>query len=189
MNVARVFLDQGRTEDAHDSLQQAEQLYRELDMQSHIADCHHSRGFILAREGKLDEAEAELEQALAVYRTIDTPLREARSTTELARIKRLQGDIAEAEELVQRVLELAGDRETTETAEARRELAMCRRESDPKDAEQLLRTAADFFRKSEEQTSFAATCRVLGDLLLENGDAKAAAEAFREGVIAVEEPL
>lgn len=189
MNVARVLLDQGRADDAHDSLRQAEQLYRELDMQSHVADCHHSRGFILAREGKLDEAETELEQALEVYRTIDTPLREARSTTELARLKRLRGDIAAAEELLKRALDLAGERASIEVAEANRELALCREDTDPTEAEKLLRSAAEMFKKSEEQAAYAATCRLLGDLLLGNGDPTAAAEAFRDGVVAVEERL
>ncbi len=189
LNVARVLLDQGRTKDAHDSLRQAEQLYREMDMQSHVADCHHSRGFILAREGKLDEAEAELEEALNVYRTIDLPLREARSTIELARIKRQRGDSDQAEGLLERALELTGSRDWIEIAEANRELALCRKDKDAGAAEKLLRSAAELFQKSEEQTEYAATCRLLGDLLMDNGDVASAAEAFRQGVTAIEERL
>lgn len=189
VNVARVLLDQGRTDDAHDSLRRAEELYRELDMRSQVAACHHSRGYILSRQDKLDEAEAELEKALAVFGSMDMPLREARSTIELARVKRLRGDIDGAEQMLERALSLLGDMDAIEVAEARRELAMCRREKDPNAAEELLRAAADLFQRSEERSEFAATRRLLGDLLMERGNVEGAAQAFRDGIIAVEERL
>ena len=189
LNVARVLLDQGRTDDAHDSLRRAEELFRELDMKSHIAGCHHSRGYILNREGKLDEAESELEKALAVFRTLEMPLREARSTIELARVKRIRDDIDGAEKMLERALELLGEMDAIEVAEARRELAMCRKDADPASAEELLRSAAELFERSEERSEFAATRRLLGDLLLERGDVEAAAQAYRDGIVAVEERL
>ena len=189
VNVARVLLDQGRISDAHDSLRRAEELFRELDLRSNVADCHHSRGFMLSRQGELEEAEAELMKALEVFQTIETPLREARSTNELARIKRLRGDGKGAEELLRRALDLAGKQASIEVAEARRELALCRQDEDPAEAEKLLRKAAEFFHKSEERAEYAATCRLLGDLRSANGDLEGAAKAFREGILAVEERL
>lgn len=189
VNVARIFLDQGRTDEAHDSLRRAEDLYRQVEMKSQIGSCYHSRGYILARQGHLEEAESELEKALDIYRSNAMPLREARSTIELARIKRLRDDLSGAEEMLERALELLGDKNAIEIAEARRELAMCRKERQPGEAEELLRGAAELFQRSEEQTEFAATRRLLGDLLMERGDIEGAARAFREGIVAVEERL
>ena len=189
LNVARVLLDQSSPDEAHDALRRAEDLFRELDMKAQVAGCHHSRGYLLTRQGKLDEAETELEKALEVFRTTDMPLREARSTIELARIKRLRDDIPGAEAMLERALELLSGVDSIEVAEAQRELALCRKAQDPKEAEELLRSAGELFERSEERSEFAATRRLLGDLLLEQGDVDAAAQAFRDGIVAVEERL
>ena len=117
------------------------------------------------------------------------PLREARSTIELARIKRLRNDLDGAEEMLECSLELLGDTNAIEIAEAHRELAMCRREKDPDQAEELLRQAAEVFQRSEERSEFAATQRLLGDLLMARGDIEGAARAFRDGIVSIEERL
>ena len=189
LNVARVLLDQSAPEEAHDALRRAEDLFRELDMKAQVAGCHHSRGYLLTRQGRLDEAESELEKALEVFRTTEMPLREARSTIELARIRRLRKDIVGAETMLERALDLLKGVASIEAAEAQRELALCRKDQDPKDAERLLRSAADQFERSEERSEFAATRRLLGDLLMDQGDVDGAAKAFREGIVAVEERL
>ena len=101
----------------------------------------------------------------------------------------LVNDIDGAEKMLERALELLGEMDAIEVAEARRELAMCRKDADPASAEELLRSAAELFERSEERSEFAATRRLLGDLLLERGDVEAAAQAYRDGIVAVEERL
>ena len=189
VNVARVFLDEGRTEDAHESLRRAEELYREMDLQINVADCHHSRGYLLSRQGDVAEARNELEQAAELFRRIGSPLKEARSTTELARVTRIEGDPEGARRLLERSLELLGDSESVEVAETRRELALCTSDSDPSASVDNLRAAAATFKRSGARVEFAATCRQLGDLLEGIGDHGAAVEAYRDGILAVEENL
>ena len=189
VNVARVFLDQGRTEDAHESLRRAEELYRELDLQVNVADCHHSRGYLLSRRGDLAEARRELEQAAELFREIGSPLKEARSITQLARVTRLANDTVEARGLLERSLELLADSESVELAETKRELALCTADSDPALSIEYLRAAASTFKQSGNRVEFAATCRLLGDHLDAMGEHTDAVEAYRAGLLMVEEAL
>ncbi len=189
LNIARVFLDQEAHEEAHDALTKAEDLFRELDMKANVAGCHHSRGYVLSRQGRLEEAEEELERAREVFAAIEMPTYLARTLIELARIKRLRGDSAGAEETLERALEIIGDKDVIDVADARRELALCRRERDWAQARELLTSAAEIFERAEELTAYAATRRLLGDLLLEHDDVEGAARAFRDGIVAVEERL
>ncbi|MDQ3939846.1 MAG: hypothetical protein M3238_00655, partial [Actinomycetota bacterium] len=115
--------------------------------------------------------------------------KEARSLIELGRVARLTDDVSGAIQHLDRAMELLGDRESIEVAEARRELAMCISGSDASAAISNLRSAAAMFERSEEQTEYAATCRILGDLLAETGNSAAAMEAYRRGILAVEEKL
>lgn len=189
VNVARVFLDQGRTEDAHESLRRAEEFYRELDLQVDVADCYHSRGYLLSRRGDLAGARRELEQAAEIFREIGSPLKEARSITELARVTRVAGDVGAAQRLLERSLELLGDSESVEVAEAKRELALCTADSDPKLSVEYLSAAADTFKQSGNRVEFAATSRMLGDQLDAMGEHADAVQAYRDGLMAVEENL
>lgn len=185
LNVARIFLDQGRIDDAYASLRKAEELFRELDLKSEVANCHHSRGYLLSRQGKLSEAEREFRTAILVYEEVRSPVFQARSTTELARIERIRGSMEEAERFLNRTFDLLGDTDSIEIAEAQRELAQCRAETDPDEAARLLRRAADLFKESDEQIDHSVTCRMLGDLLIDR-DLIAAARAYREGITAIE---
>ena len=56
MQVARVFLAQGRSRDAHESLRRAEDLYKQLDLQTEIGEAHLARGIVFSRQGQLRSA-------------------------------------------------------------------------------------------------------------------------------------
>jgi hypothetical protein len=45
------------------------------------------------------------------------------------------------------------------------------------------------FERSGSQGEYATTCRTLGDLLREQGDVEAAMDAYRRGIVAVEEQV
>ncbi len=189
VNVARVLLSEGKVEDAHDCLLKAEGLFRELDLQSAVADCHHARGYLLARHDELKTAREELEKARAMYHDVNARKNEVRVLTELARIERLEGNPKAAESLLETSLEILGERDTMERALALREVALCRAASDPEGAKEGLTSAAALFERLELYVEHAATSRMLGDLLRERGEDAAALDAYRRGILALEERL
>ena len=189
LNVARMFLAQGRAQDAHSSLRRAEDLFRELDLLQEVARCHHARGYICSRQGDLDQARQEFSRAVEGFEQAQAPIMVARSITELARLERLQGDMNSAEKNLNQARELLQDQDVFDLGEVYRELGLCYITSDPARAESHLREAAGLFKTADQHVEYAATSRMLGDLLLEQGDTEAAVEAFRLGITTIEERL
>ena len=189
INVARVLLADGRADDAYEALRKAESLYRELDLRVEIGRCHLAQGFLLSRQGKLEEATIELAAARDVFSEIDSPINEARVMIELARVKRVAGEVEAAKPLLEQAVMLLHEKDVTDVAEARRVLGEAESDSDPKSAEKNLRLAAELFEQAQEHVQFAATTRALGDLLRSQGDVEGAVEAYRQGILAVEQQL
>ena len=188
VNVARVFLSEGKSEAAHDALRNAESLFAELDLQGDLADCHHARGYILARQSSHQEARAELERALEIYTQVGSRINRARVLIELGRLERLE-EQPQATQTVHQALDLLSESDVNELAVAHRELALCLLGDKDDRARQELQRAASLFERSGSQVEYATTCRTLGDLLREQGDLEAAMDAFRRGILAVEEKI
>jgi tetratricopeptide (TPR) repeat protein len=190
MNVARVFLEEGRVEDAQESLRLAEEAYAQLELQTEIAQCGLARGIVLGREGKLEGARDQLSRARAVFIETASRLDEARATNELARVDRLSGRVDEARELLEKSIRLlGGDSDTAALGWAYREIAFCHEASDPPRAEKNFRLAIEQFERSEDVKYLVTTYRSLGNLLAQQGNISAACEAYRTGIMALEEPL
>ena len=189
INTARVLLHEGRPSEAEASLRRAEDLYRSLELLSELGSAHLARGYILAREGRVDEARAEYRVAIEHLRRFPNPVDEANATNELARLERHDGNVAEARRLLERSMSLLGESDVAELALAHRELALCEAESDPVRAEKAFRTAIELYERAGETVQLPATYRAFGDFLRSQGDADGGAEAYRTGIVALEEGL
>lgn len=189
LNVARMFLAQGRAEDAHASLRRAEDLFRELELLQEVARCHHSRGYIFSRQGEPDQARQEFMRAVEGFEQAQAPIMVARSITELARLERLQGDVNSAEKHLHQARDLLKEQDVFDLGEVYRELGLCFFSSDPNKAETYLQDAARLFKDGDQHVEYAATARMIGDLLMERGDTEAAVEAYRAGITTIEERL
>ena len=60
---------------------------------------------------------------------------------------------------------------------------------DPSVAEKHFRTAIDLYERSEQSFETAITYRALGDLFHTRGDGDAACEAYRTGIMALEQAV
>jgi tetratricopeptide (TPR) repeat protein len=186
MNVARLFLHEGKVGDAHSSLRRAEENYRQLDLKVETAGAQLALGYVASREGRLDEARRELEKAVAVFEETKSGPDLAGALNELARIERLEGSTERAKELLERSISLTGSNDTPILAWAHRELGLTLNDNDASVAEKHLRTAIELYERSEQSFETAITYRALGDLLHDRGDREAACEAYRTGIMALE---
>lgn len=184
VNVARVLLQSGRTEEAMCSLERAEEIYRDLNWQTEIARAQTSRGIVLVEQGNLSAAKAQLEQALETFRTVGFAREEARTLNELARLSRLLEDDRAAEALAQQALELLSEMEAVpELALAHRELALSIRERQHEVAAEHFTTAIELYERCGERLHAADTYRLLGELLEgEKGDATGGRDAYHAGL-------
>ena len=67
MNMARLFLHEGRIEEAQRSLRRADEVYRQRNLKTEMAGAHLALGYVASREGNLPEARTELELASAIF--------------------------------------------------------------------------------------------------------------------------
>lgn len=189
INVARILLHEGRPTQAEESLRRAEDLYRELELQTELGRCRLASGIVAAKQGNFDDARAALRQAEGVFAGGVSNVDRARALTQLARIERMSGRADDAIALLQSSLELLNDSDVSERAVAYRELGQCYVATDPVVAEKHLRTAIPLFERADEAVELASAYRILGDLLIAQGDSSGGCEAFRTGVLLVEERL
>ena len=187
LNVARVLIHEGRTEEGMDALRKAEYLFRQLDLRTEIAYAHLARGYLLARQDQLAEARAELEHAVSLLEQVGGPVDVACTLLEIARIDRLSGRPDEATALLARSEELLGGTEGIALASVHREIGLCAAEDDPAVAEQYLRRAIDFYERAGEHMELATTLRLLGELYAAHDRLADAAEAYRRGILAAEQ--
>jgi len=190
INVARVHLNNGRVADAEQSLHQAAELYRELDLQYEIGISHFAWGYVLSRQNELDKAQFELERAKEIFSTTHSHLDEASVGHELARIARQTGDVEKARSLLQECAGLLeGSSDVAELASAHRELALLDLEEDPALAEKNLQQAIELYGRGEFKVEVAVSYRILGDLFDRQGKRDLARETYRAGILGLEERL
>lgn len=186
MNVARLFLHEGKLDDAQASLRRAEETYRHLDLKIELAGAHVAMGYVASREGKLEQARNALERAVAVFEETTSGPDLAGALNELGRVERLEGATERARKLLERSIALTASSDTPLLAEAHRELGFTLADDDPSVAEKHFRTAIELYERSEQSFETAITYRALGDLFHARGDGEAACDAYRTGVMALE---
>lgn len=186
MNVARLYLVDGRAADAEDSLRRAEDAYRQLGLLTEIGGAHLARGYVLSRERRLPEARHELEQALEIFERTSNEKDTPRTLNELARVERLEGRSDRARELLERSIALLGTSDAPILGWAHRELGFVLSDRQPATAEKHLRTAIEVFERTEQPVDLAIAYRGLGDVLASGGDEAAASEAYRTGILTLE---
>ncbi|MGZ5212733.1 MAG: helix-turn-helix domain-containing protein, partial [Actinomycetota bacterium] len=174
MNVARLFLHDGRVDDAQASLRRAEETYRHLDLKIETAGAHVALGYVASREGNLQEARRVLQKAVAVFEETTSGPDLAGALNELARVERLEGSMEQARELLERSISLMGSNDTPILAWAHRELGFTLTDDDASVAEKHFRTAIELYERSEQSFETAITYRALGDLFHDRGNGEAA---------------
>lgn len=189
MNVTRLYLTEGRIEDAARSVGRAEDVYRNLALVTELGGAHLARGWLLSRKGDLGDARTELERALAIFQQTDDRADLTRTLNELARVERLEGNLARSRELLERSIALLGANDEPILGWAHRELGVLLLELDPDDAEKHLRAAIEIYERTEQTVDLTVTYRSLGDLLRARGDEASGAEAYRTGIMALEPAL
>ena len=186
MNVARLFLLEGRIDDAQHSLRRAEGVYRQLELETEMGGAHLALGYVAVRDGDLEQGRRELEQAVEVFeRTANEPDL-ASALNELAMLERLEGHAHRAKSLLLRAIASLGERDTPVLARAHRELGFTLSPIDPVDAEKHYRLAIALFERAEQAFEIALTYRALGDLFGQRGEGDAACDAYRTGIMALE---
>lgn len=186
MNVARLFLEEGRTEDAQHSLRRAEQVYRQRDLKTESAGAQLALGYVASRQGDLASARGELMDAVATFEETANEPDLIRALNELARVERLEGAIVSARELLERSIALTGSSDAPILAWAHRELGTTYADDDASVAEKHFRIAIDLFERSEQPIELAITYRALGDVLHGRGELEAASDAYRTGIMSLE---
>jgi tetratricopeptide (TPR) repeat protein len=186
MNVARLFLEEGRIEDAQRSLRRADEVYRQRDLKTESAGAHLALGYVASRQGDLADARSELMDAVAIFEETANEPDLIRALNELARVERLEGAIGAARELLERSIALTGNSDAPILAWAHRELGFTFADDDPSVAEKHFRTAIDLFERSEQPFEIAITYRALGDVLHGRGEIGAASDAYRTGIMSLE---
>lgn len=185
LNVARVLLYQGKSAEATAALNKAEEIFSSLGWKNEVARVDLALGIVQVKQDDLAAARSYFEGALTLLEQSPNALDEARTRNELARVERLTGNLDAAREHVKRVLKLVPNGDLRVRAFALRELGLCA--DDLKGAEKNLKQAIDLYRTARDQHETASTFRALGDRRRDAGDVAGMAEAYREGIEAVEE--
>lgn len=189
LNVARELFRQGLSEDALDSLRRAEDIYRVLNWKTELARAHGNKAIVLAEQGDFDAARLENREALKLLEGTSSKLTQARALNELARVERLSGHIEEAKSALGDAIELLGDIDVGELAFSYRELGLCNKEENHLDlAEKNIRNAISLYRRADSFQQVARTYRHLGDIMCERGRLDSGREAYREGLMALDDP-
>lgn len=188
VNLAEAYLTEGRIKEADTSLQRAEDLFQNLELQAESAAVHMNRGYSLARGGgNLKLARSELETALELYVSMNDARGEAHARNELAHVARVEGDFDGARSHLDRSLKLLKSSEDVgELALTHLELGLCVKDEDPKKGEKHLREAVRLYTRAEHFLRAARAHRVLGDMLMEQGREDEACKVFRAGLWVLE---
>ena len=189
VNLTAVLIQRGELQDAEAALVRAEDLYRQSELQAELGRAQLARGFVLSRAHRYEEALDLLMAARTVFQETSSPLDEARSLNEIARIDRILGELEPAIQGLERAITILAHSDVAELATSHRELALCYMQIQAADAEKHLRIAIDLFERAEESTQLATTYRILGDLLQSRGDGDGGCEAYRTGIVLLEERL
>lgn len=183
INRALLLQTQGHHREALASLALAEDLFRHLDWYSEAVKVSLARSFVLVESGQYQEAESLLRDALAVAGDTIDPGEQIRTLARLALVRRKLGDPAEGLKLAKKALALGDSRFVSAIADARRELGLCHLAlGDGAAAVKAWRRALTDFKAAGQQQEVAATAKLLGGHLAENGDLTAALEVFRTGL-------
>jgi tetratricopeptide (TPR) repeat protein len=186
MNVARLFLHEGRIGDAQRSLRRADEVYRNRNLRTETAGAHLALGYVASREGDLPGARTELDHAIEIFEETSNQPDLIRALNEMARVERLEGSPQKAKDLLERSISMMGSNDQPILAWAHRELGLTLKDEDPSDAEKHLRTAIDIYERAEQWFELAITYRALGDLLRGRGEDGAASDAYRTGIMSLE---
>jgi len=186
MNVARLFLQEKRIEDARRSLHRAEEAFRQLNLEADVGAARLALGYVAVRDGDFARAREELEQAVEIFEKTSSEPYLANALNELGRLERREGSPRRAMKLRERSIGLMGVRDAPIRAEAHRELGLTLADRDPAAAEKQFRLAIELYERSEQAFEIAITYRALGDLLNSRGEGDAACEAYRAGIMALE---
>lgn len=190
MNVARLYLLEGKEHDAQRALAQAESLYARLDLESERAGAQLAQGFVSSRAGNLKQAATHLRAAISSFERTQDHKDLARALNELGRVERLQRRADKAIQLLERSIGLLETKtDTPILAWAHRELGFTLADDEPIVAEKHFRTALELFERSEQVLEFAVTARGLGDLLQARGEWRAGCDMYRTGILAIESGL
>jgi transcriptional regulator with XRE-family HTH domain len=189
INVARELHRQGRIEDALASLQRAEDVYRSLSWNAELARAHGSKAIVLAGQGDLAGARAELQETLSLLKDTRSVVSRARALNEIGQLERLAGNIPDAIEALSEALHLLSNEvDVAELARTHRELGLCNAATAALDvAEKHLRASINLFRRASSTVELASAYRHLGDLLCDRGRVDSGREAYREGLLSLEE--
>lgn len=186
LNVARVLLNEGRADDALESLRKAEGIYEDLNWRTELARAQTNRGMVFVSSGELEAGRAELVSALKTFHEVGFIRGEARTLNELARVERLMGNTENAEGHGRQALELLSDMDAKpELALAYRELGLSLKERSPDDARRYLREAITTYSACGESLHEAETHRLLGDLLDDLGQSDSACAQYKAGLLAM----
>jgi tetratricopeptide (TPR) repeat protein len=186
MNVARLFLHEGRIADAQRSLRRADEVYRNRNLKTETAGAHLALGYVASREGDLPGARTELDHAIEIFEETSNQPDLIRALNEMARVERLEGSPQKATDLLERSISLMGSNDQPILAWAHRELGLTLTDEDPSDAEKHLRTAIELYERAEQWFELAITYRALGDLLRGRGEDGPASDAYRTGIMSLE---
>jgi tetratricopeptide (TPR) repeat protein len=187
MNVARHHLYAGRGSHAKESLRRAEEAFASVQLQTELAGAYLAMGYVLSREGQVGAARERLMLALQVFEETGNIKDQIRTLNELGRIERLEGNLAGAERLLRSSISLIQDSDTPILAWAHRELGHVLLERDPPSSEKSYRHAIELFERAEQRVDVAVTYRGLGDLLVAQGRGREGCEAYRTGIVALDE--
>lgn len=188
--VARGFLQVNREEEARTAVARATEIFDQLEMRTDVGHCHWTRGFVFAHGQKPDlpAAALALEQARTVFIEVQSRYDEALLTIELADIVRRMGQFDRARELIHGVEDYP---ELVNSPAAYGESERCLGliavdEGDVSTAHDRLERAITLFHQAEEVLEEARTYRHLGDLRRRSGNADGALEAYRHGLLAID---
>lgn len=188
VNRAQLMVTQGEPREALTSLALAEDLYRYLGWHSESVKVTLARSFVLTDQGDLADAENLLRAAIEGADSGADLVDRVRALTRLAMIRRLDGSLQEGLDLAREAMDEGGKDFPVSVAEAAREAGLCARElGDADKALSYWRQALVLFSDHGDHEETARTCRLIGDHLLQVGDAEGAAEAYRSGLGSVQE--
>lgn len=185
INRAAFLLEQKEPRQALVFLARADDIYKQMGWQADAAKVAVARGMVMLDSDDLARAEE-------MFRSIvDDPAGavitrdRARALTGLAQVYRRRGVPEDGRRLTEKALKLTHDL-PGEAAEARREAGMCARATgDSTGALRHWRKALRLYLDIGDKGEVAKTSRLMGDLLMDLGDAEKAAAAYREGLAAM----
>lgn len=188
VNRAALLLTQGHVREALASLSLAEDLFRQLGWHGEQVKVALARSHALVDNGDLRQAESLVQDVLERSGDAVTRSDKSQALVHLAQVRRRLQNPGAALEAAKEAAQLAKNELPTIEAEALREAGLCSYELDEPDrALSYWRRALKGFQAVGSKQEIAKTARLIGDHLLDAGDEKKAAAAYREGLAAMGE--